>query len=67
MEATIKDLEKIYKNSYNWDKLKFRLQDWMKFLEECDKELILGSYKKEIGILKVILDDMQELEQGKDE
>ena len=51
----------------NWNELKSRLQERIKFFEECDKELILSSYKKEIQTLKVVLDDMQELEQGKDE
>lgn len=51
----------------NWNELKSRLQERIIFFEECDKELILSSYKKEIRTLKVVLDDMQELEQGKDE
>ena len=51
----------------NWNELKSRLQERIIFFEECDKELILSSYKKEIRTLKVVLDDMQELEKSKDE
>lgn len=61
------DINEIKRLQNNWNELKSRLQERIKFFAECDKELILSSYKKEIRTLKVVLDDMQELEQVKDE
>ena len=59
MEATIKDLEKMYKKSYNWDKLKTWLEELIK---ESGLEGII-----QVSIFNHVLEKMQELEQGKDE
>ena len=67
MEATIKDLEKIYKNSDNWNELKKLIEEKLQNIKmNCSQ--INGSYFNMDYVIETyedVLKQMQELENRK--
>ena len=62
MEATIKDLEQIYKNSNNWNELKKWLEEEIKHLEKS-RYVSFNEYgENKLRIFKDLQFKMQELE-----